>query len=666
MKRLVIVFGLLLSACPLYALLDPLGSSTYTNFVIKKELWVCTSIAFPVDISYDAFNVDFKTVVQEGSGYFIQVKPGTHTNGDYYPDAGDIIESHARGVMNVIGKPAGVYEYIFVSTADDFCGMSNGKQSVVRIYLVPQPTGFPVLTNVCPGTTEQVDFDKFIPPEIRYFIEEVGWTITYILNRTPVSMPVTAGLSGRDTESGIGNTEYRYTFNDRTGPFAGVYSTMQSSAYYCPQDTAYLTHTVRIREDEEYTIPNKSISFCLDALRLVPETAEVLKTNLFGYLGSSAPEGEWSVRNYGGINPAELTINRTSGDVSIPVGTVIFLGVDSVVFQYSYEDCMERDTFTLLTFKFDRNAFTSTFGGEKEHDVCRNLMSGVVELSSIFGFTAPLTSGVWFEKEGEEFKEMLYGAVDITEMKSGSLYTFRYDISSAIDAMCMVDGSSTLFNIRMHDLESSSAANAEVKICKRQFASGVTVDLSRYVPGLNRIEPSKVIWRDTLDRVITAPDRHLLRSGAEWQTSDTSTYRMQFRYEVQSDCGPYSGNLYISAVDSAGIHTKQKVIICYTDEYAEHVDLFQLLGIVGANGSFGLNSAVDDRGRQLYPANLLDANGVMNASAVFNQNNASETYTFGYLPGRSEDCIPEDDMQITVVITKYVEDSVEKNNVESE
>jgi hypothetical protein len=588
--------------------------------------------------------------------------PGAHTNGDALPDAGDIIQSHVSGVMNVTGKPAGVYEYIFVSTSNDgFCGMSNGEQSVVRIYLVPQPVSFPVLTNVCPGTRESIDFNKFIPPEMKYFIDEMGWTLSYTLDGKSVNLPVIASLSN------VGNNVYRYTINDGSGPFMGKYLAMKSSAYFCPEDSAYLTHTVRIRENEEYAIPDKEISFCTEVLGLVPETSTVLTTDLFGYLGSSAPNGKWSIEYKGNLNSSDIPINETSGVVKIPIALLtMFYGtpaqIDSVVFKYSYKDCMEKDTFTLLTFNFNSTKFAGTFV-EQERDVCRNLTSGVVELSSIFGFTVPLTSGVWNqETEDGKFEEMLYGAVDISEMHSGSLYTFRYDVNSSVDALCMIQGSSTLFHLRMHDLE---VANAEVKICKKQFGDGVTIDLSRYVPGLNdaeRISPERITWRDTAGVVISNPNRYTLKSTAAWQTADTSLYTMQYQYEVRSDCGPYTGNLYISAVDSLSSKIERKIIICYTDDYASHVDIFQILGIVGATGSFSLcDDPVNEKGQKIPQHEKLNdvvSTGIMDASDMYDTNNESETYTFCYLPGRNEPCVP-DDIKVTVIITKNVRDNSE-------
>jgi hypothetical protein len=657
MKRLVLIFGLLFMATyPLFASLDPIGS--YTNFKIKKELWVCTSIAFPVDISYDAFNIDFKNLVTGGYGYFIQVKPGQHPNGSGLPTAAATIQNPSKGVLNVIGKPAGVYEYIFVCTTDDFCGMNKGDQAVVRVYLVPQLTGFPVLTNICPGESETVDFNDFIPAEIRYFIEEMGWTLSYKrVGATADSvMPVTADLAV------VGNTEYKFTINDASGQYPGAYTdTLQKSIYACPQDSALLTHTVRIREGEEYIIPDRKIAFCTDVLRIVPETWPVMNTNLFSYLGTKVDGGRWTIHSTGNYTfpPSDFPLDASSGQVGIPVGLIVdAFHIDSIVFKYSYKDCDGNDAETFLTFIFDKTKFTATFT-EDETDVCRNLVSGVVDLASTFGFTVPLTSGTWYEKIGDEFQEMLYGAVNITDLNSGSLYTFRYDVSSAVDSLCLVEGEQALFHLRIHDAE--IAPNAAVQICKNQFEAGVDVNLFKYVPGLNdpdRIDPTKVKWYDLSKEVdplvptnpIGDPTKYTLKATEEWQTHDTTNYMIPFKYEVESDCGPFSGNLYVSAVDSVKHDAQKTIKICYTDDYAKHVDLFQVLGVVGATGRFILIETTPP-GKNLS-GNFNEATGILNANGVFDENNSEEIYTFGYVPN-GDSCV-SGDVRVTIVVTKNV------------
>jgi hypothetical protein len=598
-----------------------------------------------------------------GHGYFVQVLPGVHTDASSLPNASVVIKDHVQGVLNVAGKPAGVYEYVFISTdKDGFCGMAEGEQAVVRVYLVPQLTGFPVLTNVCPRTTVSVNFNDFIPPEIKYFIDEMGWTISWFRDGSPVTMPLSAGLNNTARVFNVGNTAYKYTINDNSGEYRGKYFALRSSVYACPEDSAVLTHTVRIREGMEYAIPDKSISFCTDVLSLVPETWPVFNTNLFGYLGSSMPNGRWSL-SYSGqpLTPEELRIDGTSGQVSINFSALNLLQVDSVVFKYSYQDCMAKDTFTLLSFNFKENSFTNAFVG-KEQELCRDLVSGVVELSSIFGFTVPLTSGIWYDlTKNPDGDEMLYGAVDISDMKPGSSYIFRYDVNAAVDSLCLIQGTSTQFKLKMLDF---AVSNAEVKICKSQFASGVVVDLSRYVPGLSNVgNVSNVTWRDNNGAVIPYPQNYLLRATEAWQTQDTSNYRMQYGYELKSSCGQYSGNLYISTVDSIGADTARKVMICYTDNYASNVDLFQLMGIAGASGNFELcDDPVNELGARInFPAGTLETisdsisrTGKLDMAALFNPANEREIYNFCYHAGLGDTCM-KNKMEITVIVTRNVE-----------
>jgi hypothetical protein len=599
-------------------------------------------------------------VVQGGHGYFVQVKPGRHTDGSHLPDPNSdiVIEDNVKGVLNVAGKPAGIYEYIFISTDNEgFCGMLKDEQSVVRVYLVPQPTGFPALTNVCPGETASVNFNDFIPHEIRYFLDEMGWTISYFREGKPVEMPFEAGLSQ------VGNTTYQYVINDNSGEFRGKYSELKSSVYRCPEDTASLTHTVRVREGGEYAIPNKSISFCTDALRLVSETWPKFDTRLFGYLGSSMPNGKWSIEYRGQLlYPGEIWVQEDTGRAVINLEAVEMMNVDSVVFKYSYKDCMAKDTFTLLTFNFSKTGFNSTFV-EKEQDVCRNLMSGVVELSSIFGFTVPLTSGIWYEKNSEgDFVEMLYGAADLSEMNPGSLYQYRYDVNAAVDSLCLIQGSQTVFGLRMLDF---AASNSEIKICKSQFSYGVQLDLSRYVPGLSSIGNATVTWFDGDAAAISNPQNYMLRSAVELPPEKDTI--MRYHYDVKSDCGVYSGDLYISTVDSIGSDTARRIVICYTDDYASHVDLFQIMGIAGASGNFELcDDPVNNNGATItVPAEVvaeISRTGIVNMTDLFNPANEKETYTFCYSSGRNDTCM-KGKMEITVEVTRNIERDTEfKNN----
>ena len=619
----------------------------YSGFKLTKELWVCSSVAFPIDISYDAFNVDFKTVMKGGYGYFVQVKPGQHKDGTQLPSSFATIANPTGGVFNVVGKPAGVYEFIFISTDNNFCGMSNGEQAVVRVYIVPQPTGFPILTNVCPGEAVDVDFDKFIPSEISYFLKEMGWTVSYKDKAgAAVTMPVKANLSN------VGNNVYEYSINDTSGPYAGKYTSMKASVYACPEDSAFLNHTVRIREGA-YAIPDKELTYCMQSLLSVSETAEILSINLFSQTGASAMGGKWSLIKHDNIAASEFLLNETTGDASIPIGLIDFRAGHAnyeVVYKYAYNDCSGNDTATNLKLIFSYDF--KTLMVEKEKEVCRNLVSGMIDLSSTFGFNVPLTSGIWYEKVGTDFKEMLYGAVDISDKSSGSLYTYKYDVSPAIDSLCLVDGLSTLMHLRVRDAEVLNFA--EVQICKPQFAAGVVVDLFQFVPGLNdpsRFDPTKVTWRGPDGSVISNPSSYqLLAIGQE--AADTSNTQFLFQFDFATECGVSKGNLYISAVDSLTSNIHRVVNVCFTDDYAHHIDLRQVLGIAGLKGKFILDSTTPP-GKDLtlsYNQNT----GVLDANKAFDTANQKEEYTFVYFPDGTEECVPSN-MKITVRVTKELE-----------
>jgi hypothetical protein len=665
MKKLVTVIWSLMLTYPVFASLVPLSNDSYTDFRVTKELWVCTSVAFPIDIAYDVFNVDFKAIVQGGHGYFVQVHPGMHTDGSNMPTREETIKDHVQGVLNVAGKPAGVYEYVFISTDDaGFCGMSKDEQAVIRVYLVPQLTSFPVLTNICPGGNAFINFNDFIPPEIKYFIDEMGWSISWFHNDgTPITT-TQIDVSLRN----IGNTTYKYAISDN-GNFAEEYAKLKSSIYTCPNDTAYLTHTVRVREGGEYAIPNKTISFCTDVLRLEMgnySEPSIFTTNLFGYLGSSMLDGKWDtdLAYSGGQDIAmteAVTIDENSGKVSIDMIYLKYLQVDSIVFKYLYKDCMAKDTFTLLSFNFNKNSFTNTFAGGNTQDVCRNLMSGVIELSSIFGFTVPLTSGIWYGPLSDPSEEVsysneipYYGTVDISDKKAGSLYYYRYNVNEAVDSLCMQQGVSTLFQLRVLDLDAPS--NAEMKICKSQFTTGVTVNLTRYVPGLDNIGENTITWRDYNGDPISDPANTLVKLPENSQIDEFPP--MRYSYEVKSTCGPYSGNLYISTIDSidSSSDTARRIVICYTDNYASHVDLFQIMGIAGASGSFEICS------EQTIPSDAINS-GIVDVRRLFQPDPAiepakdREIYTFCYRDSGANDvCMKGKNMEITVVVTKNVGD----------
>jgi hypothetical protein len=126
---------------------------------------------------------------------------------------------------------------------------------------------------------------------------------------------------------------------------------------------------------------------------------------------------------------------------------------------------------------------------------------------------------------------------------------------------------------------------------------------------------------------------------------------MLFKYEVRSNCGIYTGNLHISTVDSISADTVRKVIVCYTDDYAKHIDLYQVLGIIGADGNNGRFIGYDiPAGKDVT---TVEQTGIMNAYKLFDPNSESETYTFRYLPAGNNSCV-SNKMEVTIIVTKDI------------
>jgi hypothetical protein len=346
-----------------------------------------------------------------------------------------------------------------------------------------------------------------------------------------------------------------------------------------------------------------------------------------------------------------------TGYVDIPVGMIASSNQTlpvTIRFDYHYKDCDGNSAVTRLTFMLtdDLTSVIVTDSAGREKEVCRNLVAGVIDLAATFGFHTPLTSGLWFEKLNDSsYVEMLYGAADISDKNSGSLYTYRYDVSSAIDSgLCLVEARTAYFHLRIRDV---AVANGEVKICASEYENpGISLDLFRYVPGLNdtsRIRPGEVVWMLAGDTVASP---YLLSKGGN-PPADTANIQYQFQYNVKTECGEFTGDLYVSVIDSFPAKLELRRKICYTDDYAKHIDLFEVLGYGGLTGNFEL-LATNPPGKTLDLTMFDPTTSVMNANAAFDESNNEEVYTFRYVKGVNDSaCLPANaDLRVIITVTK--------------
>jgi hypothetical protein len=141
---------------------------------------------------------------------------------------------------------------------------------------------------------------------------------------------------------------------------------------------------------------------------------------------------------------------------------------------------------------------------------------------------------------------------------------------------------------------------------------------------------------------------------------------MTYHYDVRSDCGLFSGDLYISTIDSIGKDTDRRIVICYTDDYASHVDLFQIMGIAGGRGHFELYDAIGDGASIDFSTEInaindsISRSGKLDIASLFRKyNHDKQTYIFRYVPARNDTCVEKDNMEVTVEVTRNLERDTE-------
>ena len=617
----VFLFGVSAHAFPK----DTLNRTDYTNFVHLKEFWICTSVAFPIDLSLNAFEVNYTPK----TGRYFQIEPGSHKDGSL-PVSG----TRVSGIFNVTGRQAGIYEFVYISDVNDFCGMGLGDKSLVRLYLVPELKDFSLLVNICPDHDFTVDLTDYLPYEIKNFADSVGWKIFFT-------------ETVRASRSTIGSKTYTYSIDDGSGQFRGKFNSMKRN-YSC-RSQAVATVNVKIVQDE-IIIPPREVSFCIENLLTYNETSSFFTVNLGSLLGVVVKDGKWEsvLQGYAEITDDDAGIAKINvGLINLTNQTMPF----PVMFNYRYKNCNDEDRTTSVTVMLEGDLVSKISGGDTSV-ACRNFGSGIINLELFYGFAVPATSGVWIDMQkkikDDMNSEMKTPEVDLMLLEPGSVYNYRYMINPTSVNLCGTGMSGTEiiwadYYLRVRDAE---VLSSEAKICKSLYGTGVNINLQNYVAGL---DTTQVYW--TLNGTpINNPREYRLQG-----TADT-TLKFDFSY-VAGECGVSRGSLYLSTTDS--IATTDKVIqVCFTDDYAKNINLFQVLGIAGLEGRFEVDSTVPTK--DLIASEAFDGHSILNAYKAFDIDNSVERYTFKYVPSSTgitdnESSCVRGELKVTVIVTKHVQ-----------
>jgi hypothetical protein len=633
---------------------DTLNRTNYRNFVHMTELWICTSNVFPVDLSLNAFGVGYSAT----TGHYVQLTvPGSYTDGSINPVPGTTVS----GVFNPTGRPAGVYEFVYVSDVANFCGMGLGDKSIVRLYLVPELVGSAVLSNLCAGEAFDVKLVDYLPYEVKNFVDSAGWQVQFYNSKTNAQLTVSpASLAN------LGVHNYYYKIDDSgAGYFSGKFKfgilqiPQGSPAYFKPNplyacaDSGHIAHTVKIRDSIMLVQDTVKVTFCTKNLTSVPENRDRFVLNLSNILGMNGKDGVWSTKH---VQPQHVILS-TDGYAAINMPLVEFGGITDFFFEYTFKNCDASDITAVVHINFTDDL--STVIVSDTGTVCRNLGTGTLDLGLFFGFSVPNTAGVWMDiqkknTDGRDY-QILSGSIDLSELKVGSLYEYQYRVNSSSLDMCRTgmgyDGVLADYYLKVRDVEVLSGS---AQICRSLFSSGTYINLFDYVPGLgnpNLVDPGEVVW--------TAPD------GTHIPSADVTNYWLQgtasknkdtilnFSFVYANDCGKAPGNMYIGFLDSIPHDTHRKLQVCHTDDYAKYINLFQAIGYAGLKGTFELERSVP-AGKSIVWIN--QAKGIFNAADTFDPaNNTVEEYTFIYKRDPSEaNCAP-DNLRITVIVTRNIE-----------
>jgi hypothetical protein len=623
---------------------DTLNSNTYRNFKYLKELWVCSSHAFPVNVSHSVFGVAFT----QQTGYYLQVEPNSHKDGSTLPVGGKKFD----GVFNISGRPAGAYDFVYINTSSNFCGMTVGEQALVRIYIVPELIGNTILSNVCAGKSFNVNLRDYLPYEVKNFADSADWVVQFYDARTHSPVTTAEASLGK-----IGTRDFYYKIDDVTGPFAGKFSKIRKG--WACADSGVISHTVRIRDSIRLVKDTVPVTFCIDNVRALSEHHDRFTVNLAALLGASVDGGVWSVPSNVpssffpriDVNTGELTFDM------VRVATYTNFNFD---FTYKFKNCDNSNVTGLVRIVFTDN-MSPVISGDTG-TICRNLGSGILDLGLFFGFSAPTTAGIWLDmQKGGKEHEILSGSIDLNELNVGSLYHYQYRVHPASVDFCGTGYNPSTggshadvwedYYLKVRDIEILSGS---ARVCRSSYASGVMLNLYDYVPGLsdpNLVDPDEVSWVDHAGLSIsTSEAQNYLLQG---QPRDT-TLILPFSFTYSNDCGTAPGNLYISVVDSLQTHKLHiKLQLCYTDDQASYVDLRQVIGIAGLQGTFTVEST-DPAGKTIVWID--QSKGIFNAYATFADSPQKETYTFKYTPAASElqECL-RNDIRVSITVTRHVE-----------
>ncbi|MFV0483203.1 MAG: hypothetical protein ACK5MG_03795 [Bacteroidales bacterium] len=626
----------------IFVALSATTAFSQASYVVDKTVYACED-------QHEPINLVKSTGMQltPNAGYWVRIVPGSHLDNSI-PMNATIIAERISPIFGIEGRAYGTYEFIYVATAVQMCGIN--RDDFIRVVLEIEPSAKTLTRFACGG--EVVDLSAILQSQNfdQTSIDNAEWAVLNSNNEPLVPADDNLDLSNK-TYNTAGREGQSITFSyvlDRTevGCNSG-FMVLEVGDKYIHQ---LLADTVQ-------------------KLTCIGDVATPSNINLNAMLGISQDiyGGAWSVvsSSSASLSAGNISIDA-SGSISVDASSgESFPQVGEFVFKYSYkaEFCSGSgiDTFSILKLTVKDDLSTDFVGTDTTY--CENY--GTVDLFSLLNnISLPSSSGTWDVLYNGNLIPNSLKPFDVengvfsTLMADVGVYTFKYYVSQSAQDLCGLTGLNAEFTINISEA-------VEIVDAARQMCAGSTERINLYNVFNEHINPQNwdVFYNGSqiskADALAYSPSANSLQAN--------QSHLFNYKYSGSENvCGVDSANFYLT-LRSEGLElNNQKRYFCsYIG--ADEINISDILGVVGIDGSWEVQSevlsnvfTVDNQGNIISHSNttIVENTGLFfkgkeqyEDDLVSSGVAGDRTYEFTFTPSNNNACIDSDKLQpVTVTI----------------
>ncbi|MFV0346535.1 MAG: hypothetical protein ACK5IQ_09865 [Bacteroidales bacterium] len=616
----------------------------------SQAVYVLDTTVYACEDQHEPINLVKSTGMQltPNSGFWVRVTPGSHTNNNIPIEADTIIEENVSPIFTLEDKAAGRYEFIYVATATQFCGIN--RDDFIRVIVDVLPSAETIDRFACGGVLIQLDDILKAEGFEQSEIENTKWVV---LNST--MDPIFPFDQSLDTINRTYNTAGR---EDQEVFFS---YTVGRTKVKC--NDGYLVLKVGSQYNQDLLPDSVYKLTCMGNLA----TPSDLNLNSVMGISQGVYNGTWTVVSSSSslINSSDVTIDA-DGFVSVSGSSKPFPQVGEFVFKYTYktEFCTggTTDVTSVLTLTIKED-LTADFVGT-DTVFCEDY--GTVDLYSLINnIYLPPSAGTWdvyfngtLIQDSHLIPFDINNGVLYTPLADVGTYTFKYFVSQAAQGLCGLAGTNVEFAVNITEA-------TEIMDAARQMCATSSQTINLYNVFNEHINPNnwEIYYSGTMipmaDAVAYSPSGHSLIAG--------QSHLFNYRYSgsAAGHCGVDTANFYLTLRnDNLDIANQNRYFCHYIG--ADEINIAEILGVIGIDGEWQVqnnvlnntftvdasgneitltgttvteNTGLFFKGKQQYDADVLSS-GVV----------GDKTYVFTFTPNSRNSCI-SDTSPKTVTIT---------------